>query len=455
MNDHIDVQRTAQQICADCREGERLCRVFRVLIPFGQAELEIQRENDREVQYSLIKRTMDRLITGYDPAAERNRWAPENPACYGQPLPRSFISDQNLLFSAMGLDGDGYEPAKQAYDELLAGGHFIETPQGLVGLRRAVASLQENVNIIHTLQTSKYTVDLYNMHICTKRISILYAAGSGTEEMRAALNHERKSPVEELLRPGAESFTIVCPVPQYLETCSADELTARLRQTHYSAQEQIDRDLPRGYAQMSLADSAGEDFLKIHFIPFYVGVFRKKQSKVYRLYSAENWERTEGEYCSEITEINLNYGHEELLRWLRVMEGLSFRSRPGENEKYQKLRMPLPIPPEDFPVIKERGPFGPRLTADFTEDGDGNYVFHLTDEIFRRLLGGEDLLKNTAPQAIHHVIAQKELVCLTRGETGRLVRIQSTPAQRELCSQLLRGDGDPETLLRHYFHLPA
>jgi len=390
----------AQQLTA---QGKPLYRLFRVAHPVISLPLDIRVEEEVPT-YHILEQYMDRMVCGS--GDEQHAYA--------------FIESKEMLFSLLGVDGEGYDIALRFFEDLKQMGHFAELTGGaLLPLPSAFRSLQ-------TLEADggklarKFVTKSAGRRMLFDTYSLELMPGSFYDLQYRAMDPRT---VEE---KEAERYL-------WLENqadLQADlaKFDIALKNTRYLGQKAIDRGLPQGMTHLGVQPEGKPE---LWYYPYYLAVLRQGQGFSFEVYdyrrlTAIPW----------LTEMYRTPSYQSAVQRIITLCG-----------QWEQVYLRNPLC-EDLPL---------RLAGQVSacygitcEASSGNYVWTVQDwqvaHLIRTCAGQE---RNTLQMLLENPVA-----VISAKEPGRTVRAVLTDEQKQRLQAALEEENpeDPEiSALRERF----
>ena len=252
--------------------GESLHRLFRVYHPVLDLAVDIDKEQTAK-EYHIISKYMDMLVLGVtEDELDTKKTADQ----------KVHIESKAHLFRLLGVDREAGEIADVFYNDLLAYGHFRETPEGLIGTDYAFRSVKGKKMIIPSRISQRVQVDNLSLRLIPMNI-FEYVTPVSEEEVAAILNsssngNSGKSDVGYTLTDAVWiDARLKVPVQR-------DEIDRRIRSLSselQGAEKALSYGLPTGFRRMSLSNDPD---VTVQFYPYYLALYRKNGRTVYRVF---------------------------------------------------------------------------------------------------------------------------------------------------------------------------
>lgn len=359
-------------------------RLFRVYHPVYEISVNIETEQIEE-NYHIIEKYMDKLICGYIGG---------NKALAGG----VFIKDKYELFKLLGIDKQAYEIADKFYNDLLEAGHFIEIPGvGIKGLKAAHASIKLEKRVSSATVKQKKLFDQFSGRLMSK-------------EFYALKNYSYK-------RDTLDEKNVILKKSVWLEPNvtilnSNADIEHMLGNFDYVNQEQIERGLPQGFQRLSIAK---DEPIEMAFYPYYLAIFKRESDYEYLAFRIDNGKQIK--WVSDQYKTGYYSNPRELLETLSKISWNNTLVNPLYN---------------DFRIKTDGCPDAKNGIV--LDEMTGNYIWELQDWQIKILLGIESKENAKFSPSKCGCIASQNIICLTEKETGKLVHIQKSDAQKKILS---------------------
>ena len=383
---HFDM---ANRISHQLQEGE-LYRLFRVYHPVYEISVNIETRLVEE-NYHIIEQYMDKLVCGYTGkggSAGQDEAGDET----------AYVRNKDEIFELLGLDKQAYEIADRFFEDLVRDGHFEVREDRIIGKRTAVDSLKLQKRVTSKTDKARKLFDHYSKQLMPGEFYDLRKYARSRDNI-----DEGSKIVKYSVWLDPDIAVDPVDVEQAIRGTAAD----------YSGSTAIDRGLPQGYKDLTIAE--GEE-VRCAYYPYYLAVIKIGNGFAYKAYRIDSGR--------EIKWIGDQYRTAE---YARARE----RIRVLSDCREESVRNPL----NDNFLLTEGGE--PSEENGVVRDEDtGNYVWTLQDWQLRDLLGlGEDKMFK---RPVCLMVANNDTACLDHFEAGKIVRIIKTAEQETLLKEAVK-----------------